>query len=201
MEVVSLTRETSSLLRGMDIAVLMADGAEEIEYTHPRSFLERHGATVVTVAPKPASEWVQTYRAAQPAGKYPVDLEVHDARPADFDALLIPGGLSSPVKLYLTATATDFIRSFGELNRTIGAICHAPATLIVAGLLEGRRVTSWPTLRDALEQAGAVWLDAEVVIDGQLITARGPNDLVKFEEALLQVLAPANRHGNRPRTA
>lgn len=199
MEVAIEAPEHATSLRDLDVALLVTDGVEEIEYLHPRSFLEKRGAVVTTISPKPESETVQTYNKSDPAGQFRVELDLRNAQPSEFDALIIPGGVCGPVKLRITRSAVEFIQSFGEQQRTIAAICHGPGALIETGLIRGKRVTSRPSLRGALEQAGAQWIDAPVVIDGNLITAQSPDDLPQFEHALIEQLA-VSRRGDRRET-
>jgi protease I len=116
---------------------------------------------------------------------------VHDARPADFDALVLPGGVANPDMLRLSVESITFIREFGRENKPIAAICHGPWTLIDADLVAGKRVTSWPSLEIDLRNAGAQWIDEQVVIDGKLVTSRKPDDIPAFNRALLMELQTA----------
>jgi protease I len=181
------TNEAQSLL-GKRIAVLMTDGVEQVEYTSPRSFLEERGATVTLISPKAVGDEIQAFNHLQPGDRFRVEMNVADARPADFDALVLPGGVANPDRLRLSKESIDFIRNFGEESRPIAAICHGPWTLIDAGLAEGRYMTSWPSLRQDLLNAGAEWTDEEVVVDTKLITSRKPDDLPAFNDALLKEL-------------
>lgn len=175
-------------LRGQRIAVLMTDGVEQIEYTSPRSFLEQHGAQVVLLSPKKAGEQVQGFNHATPGDKFKVDVNIKDARPADYDGLLLPGGVANPDQLRLSAESIAFIRAFAESDKPIAAICHGPWTLIDAGVAKAKHMTSWPSLQVDLRNAGAEWTDDEVVVDGRLITSRKPADLPAFNDALLKEL-------------
>lgn len=175
-------------LRGQRIAVLMTDGVEQIEYTSPRSFLEQHGAQVVLLSPKKAGEQVLGFNHATPGDKFKVDVNIKDARPADYDGLLLPGGVANPDQLRLSAESIAFIRAFAESDKPIAAICHGPWTLIDAGVAKAKHMTSWPSLQADLRNAGAEWTDDEVVVDGRLITSRKPADLPAFNDALLKEL-------------
>lgn len=175
-------------LRGKRVAVLMTDGVEQIEYTSPRSFLEQHGATVTLISPKAKGEQVQGFNHAEKGDQFQVELNVCDAEPGQFDALVLPGGVSNPDQLRLSAESINFIRSFAEQDKPIAAICHGPWTLIDAGLAKASHMTSWPSLQNDLRNAGAKWTDDEVVIDGKLITSRKPDDLPAFNNALKQAL-------------
>jgi protease I len=175
-------------LQGKRIAVLMTDGVEQIEYTSPRGFLEQHGAQVILLSPKKAGEQVQGFNHATPGDKFTVDLNVKDARPADYDGLLLPGGVANPDQLRLSAESIGFIRDFAAADKPIAAICHGPWTLIDAGVAKAKHMTSWPSLQVDLRNAGAEWTDDEVVVDGRLITSRKPADLPAFNDALLKEL-------------
>jgi protease I len=176
-------------LQGKRVAILMTDGVEQVEYTGPRNFLEEQGARVTLVSPKASGEEVQGFNHMDPADRFKVELDVRDARPGDFDALVLPGGVANPDQLRLSAEAIAFIRDFGLQNKPIAAICHGPWTLIDAELVTGRRVTSWPSLQIDLQNAGAQWSDEQVVVDGKLVTSRKPDDIPAFNQALLGELA------------
>lgn len=176
-------------LRGKRVAMLMTDGVEQVEYEQPRHFLEEHGAKVTLVAPKRSGEEVQGFHHLQPADRFKVECDVRDARPGDFDALVLPGGVANPDQLRLSADAITFIREFAREDKPIAAICHGPWTLIDADLVKARHVTSWPTLRTDLTNAGAEWTDDEVVVDGKLVTSRKPDDIPAFNQALLKEMS------------
>ncbi|HET7548667.1 MAG TPA: type 1 glutamine amidotransferase domain-containing protein [Usitatibacter sp.] len=178
-----------SELQGKRVAVLMTDGVEQVEYTRPRQFLEQHGAQVTLVSPKSKGEQVQGFNHLSPADRFTVELDVKDARPGDFDALVLPGGVANPDQLRLSKDAITFIREFAREAKPIAAICHGPWTLIDAGVAKGKRLTSWPSLQQDLKNAGAQWSDEPVVIDGRLVTSRKPDDIPKFDEAMMQVFS------------
>ena len=183
-----MQQSNEKVLRGKRVAVLMTDGVEEIEYTSPRSFLEQLGATVTLIAPKAKGEQVQAFNHADKGEQFAVELNVRDAQPKQFDALVLPGGVSNPDQLRLSKEAIDFIRSFAAEDKPIAAICHGPWTLIDAGVAKASHMTSWPSLQTDLRNAGAEWTDDEVVIDGRLITSRKPDDLPAFNNALKKAL-------------
>jgi len=183
-------------LQGKRVAMLMTDGVEQIEYTSPRSFLEGQGATVVLLSPKPAGADVQGFNQLQPADKFKVELNVADARPADFDGLVLPGGVANPDQLRLSPDAIGFIREFSFQDKMMAAICHGPWTLIDAGVASARHLTSWPSLKQDLLNAGAEWTDEPVVVDARLVTSRKPDDLPAFNDALLKELMV--NHGEDP---
>jgi protease I len=178
-------------LQGKRVAMLMTDGVEQIEYTSPRAYLEERGATVVLLSPKNAGEEVQGFNHMQPADKFKVEMNVRDANPADFDALVLPGGVANPDNLRMSKEAIDFIRGFDVEEKPVGAICHGPWTLIDAGIATAKHLTSWPSLKRDLMNAGAEWTDDEVVVDGRLVTSRKPADLPAFNDALAKELMMA----------
>jgi protease I len=175
-------------LQGKHVAILMTDGVEQVEYVEPRRFLEQHGAGVVLVSPKEKGEAIQGFNHLTPADNFKVELDVRDARAGDFDALVLPGGVANPDNLRTNNTAIAFIREFARENKPIAAICHGPWTLIDAGIAEGKRLTSWPSLKEDIRNAGGEWVDEAVVVDGKLVTSRKPDDLPVFNRALLQKL-------------
>jgi len=188
---------SSKPLQGKRVAMLMTDGVEQIEYTSPRSFLEERGATVVLLAPKAAGEEVQGFNHMQPGDRFRVEMNVGDAKPADFDGLVLPGGVANPDQLRLSKEAIDFIREFDGEDKMVAAICHGPWTLIDAGIATGKHLTSWPSLKRDLTNAGAEWSDEEVVLDARLITSRKPDDLPAFNDMLLKelMIAPGTDPG------
>jgi protease I len=181
----------SKPLQGKRVAMLMTDGVEQIEYTSPRSFLEEQGATVVLLAPKAAGDEVQGFNHMQPADRFRVEMNVGDARPADFDGLVLPGGVANPDQLRMSKEAIDFIRDFDAEDKMVAAICHGPWTLIDAGVATGKHLTSWPSLKRDLTNAGAEWTDEPVVLDAHLLTSRKPDDLPVFNDMLLKELLVA----------
>jgi protease I len=181
-------QQAGQALQGKRVAILMTDGVEQVEYTGPRSFLEEQGAQVTLVSPKASGEEIQGFNHMDLGDKFRVEMNVRDARPDQFDALVLPGGVANPDQLRLSAESIAFIREFGLGNKPIAAICHGPWTLIDAELVAGRRVTSWPTLQLDLQNAGAQWTDEQVVVDGKLVTSRKPDDIPAFNQAILSEL-------------
>jgi protease I len=173
-------------LVGKRVAVLMTDGVEQVEYTGPRTFLEQHGAQVILISPKAVGEEVQGMNHDAPGDKFRVEMNIADAKPADFDALVLPGGEKNPLELRKSVESIAFIRDFYDEDKPIAAICHAPWVLIDAGIAESKSLTSWPGIQDDLKNAGAEWSDQEVVIDEKLITSRTPDDIPAFNDALLK---------------
>jgi protease I len=136
-------------------------------------------------------EEVQGFNHMQPADKFKVEMNVRDARPADFDALVLPGGVANPDQLRLSKESINFIREFGVQEKPVGAICHGPWTLIDAGIATSMHMTSWPSLKRDLVNAGAEWTDDEVVVDARLVTSRKPDDLPAFNDAIYKELLTA----------
>jgi protease I len=179
---------TSSTLRGRSIAVLATDGFEYSELTEPKRLLEEAGAQVQVIAPGDARQ-IRGWTGGDWAGSVPVDIRLDRADAADFDALVLPGGVINPDKLRTQPAAVALVQAFAKAGKTVAAICHGPWTLINAGQVDGRKLTSWPSLRADLENAGAQWQDSEVVRDGNLITSRKPDDIPAFANALIEALA------------
>ena len=190
-----MDQDQGNELQGKRIAVVMTDGVEQVEYTKPRQFLEQHGAKVTLLSPKKKGDQVQGFNHLTPADKFTVEQDVREAQPGDFDALMLPGGVANPDMLRLSKEAIGFISAFGKAKKPIAAICHGPWTLIDAGIAKGRRMTSWPTLQNDLRNAGADWSDEQVVVDGDLITSRKPDDIPAFNDALWNCLE--GRQGRR----
>jgi protease I len=178
-------------LEGKKVAILVADGFEQIELTEPKRALEEAGATTQIVSP--SGEEVQGWNHDEKADKFPVDMALGRARSDDYDALLLPGGLKNPDQLRVLTRAVEFVDGFFAAGKPVAAICHGPWILIEGDVLKGRTITSWPSLKTDLENAGAHWVDREVVIDNGLVTSRKPEDLPAFNEKMLQEFA-AGRH-------
>ncbi|MCW2315644.1 protease I [Rhodoblastus acidophilus] len=174
-------------LEGQKIAVLATDGVEEVELTNPVEALKREGAEVQVVSNK--SGTIQAFRHYDKAGQIPVDTALESADARDYDGLVLPGGVINPDALRLAPQAIDFVRRFVDENRPIAAICHGPWTLIDAGGVSGKRITSWPSLKTDLANAGATWVDEQVVVDGNLVTSRKPDDLDAFDAQMVELFA------------
>ncbi len=177
-------------LEGKTVAVLAADGMEGVEYREPRAALENAGARVELISPRPQ---VQSMEHLDKGEVHWADKLVRDANAADYDALLLPGGVANPDNLRTDPDAVRFVRSFFDAHKPVGAICHAPWTMIDAEVVAGRTLTSYPSLRSDLENAGAEWVDAQVQVDGGLVTSRGPRDLPAFCQAIVEKFAEDGR--------
>ena len=168
----------------MRVAFLATDGVEEVEYTEPRKAVESAGGTAELLSIKNGE--IQAVNHMDKAGTYPVEKLVTDADPADYDALVLPGGVANPDFLRADADAVRFVRNFVNTGKPVAAICHGPWTLVEAGVVDGRTLTSWPSLRTDLVNAGATWVDERVHVDNKLVTSRNPDDLPAFCEAMLE---------------
>jgi protease I len=174
-------------LAGRRIAVLAVDGFELVELVVPATAMRLAGATVDVISIHPGH--IRGMNLHEPASRVGVDLTLDQANPNDYDGLLIPGGFVNPDLLRQSAAARAFVRSYAEAGKPIASLCHGPWVLASAGLLRGRRLTSWPGLRDDLINAGATWLNEPLVHDGNLVTSRGPQDLKPFVSAIIRLFA------------
>ncbi|HEY1994637.1 MAG TPA: type 1 glutamine amidotransferase domain-containing protein [Edaphobacter sp.] len=179
-----------SSIKGKKVAILATDGYEQVELTDPKRDLEKAGAKVDVLSIKTGqikgwdkTEWGKSVK---------VDHLVNDVRPADYDALVLPGGQINPDKLRTDRNAVAFIKQFVESGKPVAAICHGPWALIEAEVVKGKTVTSWPSIHTDLKNAGAKWVDKEVVQDGNLITSRRPEDIPAFSKQIIQTLAKAS---------
>ncbi len=176
-------------LDGKRVAFLVAnEGVEQVELTEPWQAVQEAGGTPVLLAPR-ADEPVQAMKHLDPSDQFEPDLAVRDAAPTDFDGLVLPGGVANPDQLRTDDDAVGFVRSFADSGRPLAVICHGPWTLVEAGVVRDRTLTSWPSVRTDLENAGATWVDEPVVRDGTLISSRKPDDLPAFCEALVDALS------------
>ena len=178
----------SNELQGKRIAILAADGVEKVELEQPRAALEQAGAKVQLLSLK-SGEIKARNHDLEPAGTFPVDRVVSDASVDEFDGLVLPGGTVNPDKLRLDSSAVAFVRDFVNSGKPVGAICHGPWTLVEAGVAVGRTLTSYPSIRTDLRNAGAHVLDEEVVVDGNLISSRSPSDLPAFCSTVIEQFA------------
>lgn len=177
-------------LKGKKIAILATDGFEQVELLEPRKALEEAGATTHVVSPKDGEikgwnfkDWGQSVR---------VDKTLDQVNPEEYDVLVLPGGVINPDHLRMENKAVNFVRGFVQEGKPIAAICHGPWTLIEADAVEGRTLTSWPSLRTDLQNAGAHWVDQEVVTDKNLITSRKPDDIPAFCNKIIEEVSQGN---------
>ena len=174
-------------LQGKRVAILVADGFEQVELTEPKAALERAGARTSIVSP--SAERVQGWNHFDKADQFPVDVPLNAATSQEFDALLLPGGVANPDQLRIVPRAVSFIREFFEAGKPVAAICHGLWPLIDAGVAKGRTVTSWPSLKADLMNAGATWVDQEVATDNGLVSSRKPDDIPAFNRKMIEEFA------------
>ena len=182
-----MSEQTQQRLDGRRVAVLATDGFEQSELEKPVEALKAAGATVEVVSPKTGQ--IQGMEHQDKGRMAVVDRELKNARSSDYDALVLPGGVANPDSLRLEPAAIAFVRSFAEAKKPIAAICHGPWTLINAEAVHGRRMTSWPSLEADLKNAGADWVDQEVVVDRGMVTSRKPSDLPAFCAKMIEEFA------------
>jgi protease I len=181
------------------VAFLVAnEGIEQVELVEPRAAIDEAGAKTDLIAPEPGL--AQGVNHADPGDKFEVDLTVSKADPADYDALVMPGGVANPDKLRMRPEAVEFVRAFFEAGKPVAAICHAPWMLVEAGVIEGRTVTSYPSLRTDIINAGGEWVDEEVVTDSGLVTSRRPDDLPAFIAKTIEEIGEGVHEEQRVKT-
>jgi protease I len=176
-----------SNLKGKRIAILVEDGFEQVELMEPRKALEHAGARTAVVSPVKGK--VRGWKLTDWGDDVAVDVLLEDARVEDYDALLLPGGVMNPDRLRINPQAVAFVEAFLQAKKPIASICHGPWTLIEAGAVRGRRMTSWPSLRTDLINAGAAWVDEEVVTDQGIVTSRKPEDIPAFSREMIAEFA------------
>lgn len=176
-------------LAGKMVAILVTDGFEQVELTEPKNALEHAGAIAHIVSP--SSGKVQGWKHDKKGDKFDVDRKLSDANADEYDALVLPGGVRNPDMLRTIPEAVAFIKTFVDRGKPIAAICHGPWTLIEADAVRGKTMTSWPSLKTDLRNAGARWVDEEVAVDGTLVTSRKPDDLPAFNENIIKLVAGA----------
>ncbi|MFZ0273792.1 MAG: type 1 glutamine amidotransferase domain-containing protein [Acidobacteriaceae bacterium] len=174
-------------LRGKKIAILATDGFEQVELTEPRQALDEAGATTEIVSPR--SGEIKGWKFKDWGDTVKVDKTLDQAKAQDYDALLLPGGVINPDHLRMEPKAVAFVKDFVATGRPVAAICHGPWTLVEAGVVKGKTFTSWPSVKTDLKNAGAIWVDKEVVTDGQFISSRKPDDIPAFSKTLIGGLA------------
>jgi protease I len=176
-----------STLSGLKVAILVADGFEQVEMTEPRKALQEAGADTRIVSP--AKSEVQGWNHFDKADKFKVDVALSDADANEFGALLLPGGVANPDQLRMMPPAVEFVRSFFAAGKPVAVICHGPWTLIDAGVVKGRAITSWPSVKTDLINAGAKWTDQEVVVEPGLVSSRKPEDIPAFNRKMVEEFA------------
>ena len=181
----------SQNLANVRIAILATDGFEQVELTEPRKALQQAGAKTDVISPQ--SGEIKGWQLTDWGEKVKVDKQLSSARPEDYDALLLPGGVMSPDKLRMDPEAVSFVKRFFESGKPVAAICHGPWTLVEAGVVKGLTMTSWPSLKTDLKNAGAHWVDETVVTDRNLTTSRKPDDLPAFNQRIVEQFSVATQ--------
>jgi protease I len=171
-------------LEGKKVGILTESGFEEVELTSPKKALEQAGATVHIISPQ--KEKVKAWDHDHWSIELPVDVNISQADPNNYDALMIPGGVINPDKMRLNKDCVEFARAFLEEHKPVGAICHGPQLLIETGMINGRTMTSYYSIKTDLENAGVNWEDKEVIVDNGLVTSRSPRDLEAFNSKLIE---------------
>jgi protease I len=184
---------TEGNLHGLKVAILVADGFEQVELTEPRKALDQAGAATKIVSPK--NDRVKGWKFTEWGDELPVDLSLDQAKPDDFDALLLPGGVINPDKLRTLPKAVAFVKAFFDADKPIAAICHGPWMIVEAGAARGRRIASWPSIKTDLQNAGATWTDQEAVRDRNLVSSRKPDDIPAFNREMLQLFGDSGASG------
>jgi protease I len=182
-------------LDGKRIAFIATDGVEQVELTEPWKAVEEAGATPELLSIDTGE--IEAWNHFDKGDKFKVDRAIEEAQPDEYDGLVLPGGVANPDQLRGDENVVSFIRDFAQSGKPIGVICHGPWTLVEAGVVEGRRMTSWPTLQTDLRNAGAEWVDEEVVVDNGLVSSRKPDDLPAFTAKIVEEFA----EGRHPRAA
>lgn len=177
-------------LKGLNVAVLVADGFEQVEMTEPRKALDHAGAHTVLVSPAEGGQ-VKGWKHDHWGDRFAVEETLDQVRPESYDALLLPGGVMSPDKLRMNPAAMAFVKGFFDAGKPVAAICHGPWSVLEAGGARGRRMTSWPSLQTDLRNAGAEWVDQEVVESNGLVTSRKPDDIPAFNREMIRLFERA----------
>jgi protease I len=179
-----MTTSTKETQKTGKVAILVTDGFEQVELTEPRAALERRGFATNIVSPNPKTVTGSGHGKSGRVLK--VDVPLSRANPGDYDALLLPGGVANPDALRMEPRAVQFVRAFFKAKKPVAAICHGPIMLIEAGVVKGRRLTSFPSIKTDLKNAGARWVNSKVVVDGDLVTSRKPADIPAFNSRMLK---------------
>jgi protease I len=181
-------------LNGLRVAILATDGFEQSELTEPRKALDAAGASTQVVSPKSGS--VRGWNHHEWGEEVEVDQLLETADPRNYDALVLPGGVMNPDALRMQPKAVAFVKSFFDAGKPVGAICHGPWTVVESGAAKGHRMTSWPSLQTDIRNAGAEWLNQEVVVDDNLVTSRKPEDIPAFNREIISLFARSARHSS-----
>jgi len=178
-------------LEGLKVAILVDEGFEQVELVEPKKALDEAGAETKIISPENGK--VRAWNLTEWGETVPVDVPLDQAQPRNFDALLLPGGVMNPDKLRAQPKAVAFVKSFFDANKPVAVICHGPWTIIEAGVARGRRIASWPSLKTDLQNAGAEWVDQQVVVDGNLVSSRKPDDIPAFTSKVIDLFSQARK--------
>jgi protease I len=190
-----MKRKTMENLQGLKVAILITDGFEQVEMVQPRQALTQAGAKTSIVSPK--NQQVRGWNFTEWGEEFPVDVALDRADPNDFDALLLPGGVMNPDTLRMLPKAVAFAKAFFDSSKPVAVICHGPWTVIEAGAAKGRRIASWPSLKTDLRNAGAEWVDQEVVTDGNIVSSRNPDDIPAFNRGMIKLFSTVAGQGRK----
>jgi protease I len=174
-------------LKGLKVAILIENGFEQVEMVKPRKALNDAGAETSVVSPQ--QQRVRGWNFTEWGEEFPVDIHLDKAKPDNFDALLLPGGVMNPDKLRMEPKAVEFAKAFFDANKPVAVICHGPWTVIEVGAARGRRIASWPSLKTDLRNAGAEWVDEECVTDGNMVSSRNPDDIPAFNRGMIDLFS------------
>jgi protease I len=186
-------------LNGKKVAIIAADMVERVELVEPRKALEDAGATTELISIKPGE--IDTFNHFDKADKMKVDRLAEEADASDYDALMIPGGVGNPDQLRGDENMVSFVRDFFEAGKPVAAICHGPWVLVEAGVVRGRKLTSWPTLQTDIRNAGGEWVDEKVVVDEGLVTSRKPDDIPAFNEKMIEEFCEGKHAEQKAKTS
>ena len=178
-------------LKGLKVAILVENGFEQVELVEPRKALDQAGAETQIVSPQ--NKQVRAWKFTEWGDTMAVDLALDKADPKEFDALLLPGGVMNPDFLRVQHKAVAFVKAFFDAGKPVASICHGPWTIIETGAARGAVITSWPSLQTDLRNAGAEWVDKEVVVDGNLVTSRKPDDIPAFNAKVNELFSKARK--------
>jgi protease I len=179
-------------LHGLKVAILATDGVEQVELLEPRKALDEAGANTTLVSPK--SDRIRAWKFTDWGDELNVDLPLDRARPQDFDALHLPGGVINPDTLRMIPQAVEFVKAFFNADKPVASICHGPWMIIEAEAARGKRIASWPSLKTDLRNAGATWMDQEAVVERNLVTSRKPDDIPAYNREMIALFSRAPAH-------
>jgi protease I len=185
-------------LNGLKVAILVENGFEWVELVEPRKALDQAGAETRIVSPR--NQRVKGWKFTDWGDELPVDVPLDQAVSRNFDALLLPGGVMNPDHLRMQPKAVEFVKEFFDARKPVAVICHGPWTVIEAGAAKGRRIASWPSLKTDLRNAGAEWMDREVVVDNNLVSSRKPDDIPAFNREMIKLFGQAREHASARQT-